>query len=285
MSSPRWPGEPPPTARLAFSSHGARLGIEASDHALLDQLAAALPAGHETIAAAEAEMWFTVTSSAEATGARLRYTLQAEAQQMETGFRLQRIIDTLEFAIRLEVCRRSPDRLFIHAGAVVWNGHGIVIPGRSGSGKTTLVAALVEAGASYCSDEYAVLDAAGLLYPYSRPLSFRRGDHRRVRKNVTADLGGIEAMSAAPIRLVVHTTYRPLAVWRPQRLSSGAGALALFANVVAARERPSFAFSVLSEAMAGVVVFEGDRGEAKDAAREILALISTFPLIPEAPGR
>jgi hypothetical protein len=36
-----------------------------------------------------------------------------------------------------------------------------VLPGRSFAGKTTLVAALVQVGAEYWSDEYPVLDAEG----------------------------------------------------------------------------------------------------------------------------
>src|SRR5205814_1077566 len=38
------------------------------------------------------------------------------------------------------VARRSPRRLFVHAGVVGWRGIAIVIPGRRATGKSTLAA-------------------------------------------------------------------------------------------------------------------------------------------------
>ena len=64
-------------------------------------------------------------------------------------------------------------RVFLHAGAVAWNGLGIVIPGGTMSGKTSLVRELLQAGALYYSDEYAVLDDLGRLHPYPQPLGVR----------------------------------------------------------------------------------------------------------------
>src|SRR5262249_57961124 len=49
-------------------------------------------------------------------------------------------------------------------------GLAIVVPGRSHTGKSTLVAELVRRGATYWSDEFAVLDDAGRVHPYRRPL-------------------------------------------------------------------------------------------------------------------
>ena len=69
--------------------------------------------------------------------------------------------------------RESPDFVAVHAGVVADGDRAIVMPGMSFSGKTTLVRALVEAGAVYYSDEYAMLDEAGRVHPYARQLSFR----------------------------------------------------------------------------------------------------------------
>ena len=54
-------------------------------------------------------------------------------------------------------------RTVLHAGAVEWNGRGVVILGPSGSGKSTLVAACARAGAGVMADDSVVLrhDAAG----------------------------------------------------------------------------------------------------------------------------
>ena len=65
----------------------------------------------------------------------------------------------------------------MHAGVVGWNGRALLLPGRTLSGKTTLVAELLRAGATYYSDELAVLDARGRVHPFPKPLAIReKGD-------------------------------------------------------------------------------------------------------------
>ncbi|MDE3129222.1 MAG: hypothetical protein KGL38_14525, partial [Gemmatimonadota bacterium] len=180
--------------------------------------------------------------------------------------------------------RRSPERLFVHAGAVEWNGRCVVLPGRSGTGKTTLVSALVRLGATYCSDEYAVLDAQGFVHPYARAMSFRQGTHRRVRRTAAVDSGGRDATQPVPLGLVVHTRYRAEADWTPRAMTAGESALACFANVLVARERPAFAFTVLARAVAGAVSLQADRGEADAAAVAILACVDHLHTSPGGPS-
>ena len=67
--------------------------------------------------------------------------------------------------IELLVAAALPDRVAVHAGVVAFAGRAVVIPGPSHSGKSTLVQALVEAGATYLSDEFALLDEAGRVWP------------------------------------------------------------------------------------------------------------------------
>ena len=74
---------------------------------------------------------------------------------------LKIVLEDLERRIKMYVAEMARRRVFVHAGVVAWQGRAIVIPGRSYSGKTSLVAALVRAGATYYSDEYAVLDLQG----------------------------------------------------------------------------------------------------------------------------
>lgn len=68
------------------------------------------------------------------------------------------------------------DHVVLHAGGVQWGEQGILLPGRSGAGKSTVVAALVEAGFDYHSDEVVVLIEGGdTMLPYPRPISLRPG--------------------------------------------------------------------------------------------------------------
>src|SRR4029450_1319780 len=73
------------------------------------------------------------------------------------------------------VAEHAPHHLFVHAGVVGWEGRAIVMPGASFAGKTTLVQAWLERGATYYSDEFAVLGRAGRVHPFARPLAIRAG--------------------------------------------------------------------------------------------------------------
>jgi len=64
--------------------------------------------------------------------------------------------------------------LFIHGGAVSVDGRGCVVVGESGAGKTSLIASLVRLGASYLSDDLALLDPAhGTVVPVTVPLAVK----------------------------------------------------------------------------------------------------------------
>jgi hypothetical protein len=144
------------------------------------------------------------------------------------------------------------------------------VPGPSLSGKTTLVAELVRAGASYYSDEYAVLDARGRLHPYAATLSIRRRYPEPPHLCPVEALGGRRGTEPLPVALVVVTEYRSGAVWAPRLLSAGHGALALLANTVSARRRPAAALTALREVVVHGTVLEGERGEASTMVARLL---------------
>jgi hypothetical protein len=117
------------------------------------------------------------------------------------------VLETLEAHLDLIVAAEARRRLFVHAGVVGWRGRAILIPGPSGSGKTSLVAALIRAGATYYSDEYAVFDPRGRVHPYPRPLSIR-GEPGEPRRPVPAsDLGARTGVVPLPVGLTVVTQH------------------------------------------------------------------------------
>ena len=178
-------------------------------------------------------------------------------------------------SLRAYIALHAPDRIFVHAGVVAHKGRAIVIPGKSFSGKTTLVAELVGAGATYYSDEFAVLDDQGLVNPYPKPLSIRVADWLQDDTEVEA-LGGVAGRDPVPLGLLVVAEYRLGAEWKPEELSPGEAVLALLANTVPAQERPEETMEALRAVIgrSGAVAVAGDRGEAADLAPELLALLS-----------
>lgn len=183
---------------------------------------------------------------------------------------LQIALEVLDARLRAHIGLQAPDHIFVHAGVVGYAGRAIVIPGLSFSGKTTLVTELVRAGATYYSDEYAVLDDAGLVHPYPKSLSIRSNGYAQVDQAVET-IGGAAGVEPLPIGLVVVASYSPEAQWDPRRLSSGEAVLAVLANTVPAQERPEQAMSAITKAVKGAVVLEGARGEASAMVPDLLA--------------
>jgi hypothetical protein len=179
-------------------------------------------------------------------------------------------LEILDSAIRQRVAFEAPDHIFVHAGVVAHEGRALLIPGKSFTGKTRLVAALVRAGATYYSDEFAPIDRDGRVHPYAKPLSIR-GENQIQTNYDVASLGGTAGHEPLPVAAVVHTTFRAGAVWEPTRLSPAQGALALFGNAVAARDRPEEVLRAVTSAVDGAVILDGDRGEADELAPLLLA--------------
>ena len=187
-------------------------------------------------------------------------------------------LDVLESELQLSVARLARPQVFVHAGVVAVDGRAILVPGRSGAGKTTLVRALVAAGATYYSDEYAVLDLEGRVHPYARRPSVRvRGG--KERHPVPRGRG----RGAVPVGLVVHTRYRTEARWAPVTLSPGEIVLALLANTVPARDRPAEVIAVLARAAGSSRGVRSDRGAAARTARALIALARESSSGPRAP--
>jgi hypothetical protein len=179
-------------------------------------------------------------------------------------------LDAFESDLRLYIAERARGRVFVHAGVVAWRGKAIVIPGRSFSGKSSLVAALVRAGATYYSDEYAVFDGRGRVHPFPSPLSLRGAEGERPTRHPAESLGHAPGTRPLPVALVAVSEYRRGARWRPRRLTPGQGVLALLSHTVPARERPAASLAALQHAVRSASIFKGARGEASEVADILL---------------
>jgi len=173
------------------------------------------------------------------------------------------------------VAERAPDHLFVHAGVVGWGGRAIVMPGASFAGKTTLVQAWLEAGATYYSDEFAVLDRAGKVHPFARPLAVRDSSTAVTRRVPVAAVGGETGTIPLPIGLVLVTSYRDGTCWRPRRLTAALTLLALMRHTVAARGNPAHSMPILKEAVTGGMALAGSRGEARPLVSAVLRHVRT----------
>ncbi len=165
------------TAGQSFTAYGLRFGLRSNNPAALELAAPHLPLGWvpappgDTDDAVEVDILYSLrlahsTPSAgqappsQRQGQRHYHLLYYGSALLACTLELPQLFDTLARHAELLTAFLASDCLFVHAGAVAvgWQRQAILIPGRSFAGKTTLVKALVEAGAVYYSDEFAVLD-------------------------------------------------------------------------------------------------------------------------------
>jgi hypothetical protein len=257
---------------MSFRSHGLRIGLRADSPELLEEAREYFPPGWKPSRAAVVDRLYSLRGArSPRPGVRTYNLLYSGAARIVRSMEREALFDGLERDLQLYVAERARDRIFLHAGVVGWNGRAILVPGRSYTGKTTLVRELLAAGAEYYSDEYAVLDAEGRVYPYARPLSLRGGSGGRPARVPAESLGGRVGAAPLPVGLVVVCSYRAGARWRPRQLSPGQAALALLENTVPARRCPEKALSLLAAIAREAPVLKGTRGEAAETARSLLA--------------
>jgi hypothetical protein len=192
------------------------------------------------------------------------------------GLGASEIPNRLSSLMRITVAEYARGRAFIHAGAVSWKGKGIIIPARSFKGKSTLTAELVRCGAKYFSDEYAVLDKKGMLYPFPKHLSLRgiRDDYSQVDHSVDS-IGGVAGKRPVPVKLVVITEFQKDAKWKPRSVSPGTASIAILNNSVSIRRDPKFVIPAVGAVCANSVAVKSKRGSAEETAPHILELLET----------
>jgi len=250
---------------LRGEAFGVAFEARVDDARLLAAVRVRLPPGWRPARRAPA----VIVSLERGSAGRRKLRVRLDGQAVADGLGQAHALDVLESELQLSVARLARPEVFVHAGVVAVGGRAILIPGRSGTGKTTLVRALVEAGATYYSDEYAVLDARGRVHPYPRRPSVR-GRGRLKRRHAVPRLRG---RSPVPVGLVLETRYRKGARWAPAPLSAGECVLALLANTVPARDRPREVLATLARATAGAQGIRTERSAASRTARALVRLV------------
>jgi hypothetical protein len=188
------------------------------------------------------------------------HLLYAGGDRVARSLDLPEVLGAFAGCAQLTVAEHARRGLFVHAGVVEWNGAAVLMPGRSFSGKSTLVLAFLRAGARYYSDEYAVIDEAGAVHPFPRPIS--------IRGSADAPPAGVPGVRAIPVRWIIVTSFREGARWRPRTLTPGDACLSLLANTVAARRLAKTALARFERVVEAAVAWKGGRGEADELVRE-----------------
>ncbi|RSL16172.1 hypothetical protein EDE15_1683 [Edaphobacter aggregans] len=160
----------------------------------------------------------------------------------------------------------------VHAGAVLWGERVLLLPGVTHSGKSSLVAELLRRGATYFSDEYALIDSEGRVHPYPRPLLLRNGCPEQfpvLPGECNASIGD----APAPVGWVLALEYRPECTWSVAAMPQSEGLLTLLRNTPHVLAESPDLVRVFQHAVAGATCYAGCRTDVADAAGQILRLI------------
>ena len=257
---------------FSLKSYGVRIGIRSNDPAVLDRVCRHLPSEWENGTSAVVDRVYSILIGGGGSRSNVRRLnlLYGDHIRLARSFDLDSLFETFESDVRLFVAELATHRVFVHAGVVGWKGQAIVIPGRSYSGKSTLVAELVRAGATYYSDEYAVLDSRGRVHPFLKPLELREEGEFTQTKITAAELGGHSGTKPLPVGVVLMTQFKSGARWRPRKLTAGRGVLEMLFNTVSARRSPERALATLQRVAEQADVLKGVRGNATEVVEALL---------------
>jgi hypothetical protein len=170
-----------------------------------------------------------------------------------------------------EVVEHLKDFSAVHAGTVLLSGRALLLPGSSHCGKSSLVEELLRRGATYFSDEYALIDADGLAHPYARPLLVRNGKPTQspllaVECNASVGEAGV------PVGWILSLVFQPGGSWNITQVPQSLGVMTLLQNTPHTLEDAPRISPFFQRAVAHAQCFVGKRGEASDAVDHIFRM-------------
>jgi hypothetical protein len=248
----------------AFESFGVRVRVSVDGPDLLERVATLLPPNAKPCPLESTTESFGILSEGNGT-----YRFERGDSPVSHGVSLEFALSLIERQFWTYVGLNAPGKIFVQAGVVEREGHALVLPGPSFSGKSTLVAALVRGGARYYSQEFAVIDEAGLVHPFPTPILTPDSERSNGWHELRAQ-SGLTSPPPVPVGAVLFTEYRRGAEWRPRSMSPGRGVLAMLDHALRSPERSGDALHVLRRALEGATLLEGERGEASELVGPLL---------------
>lgn len=256
---------------LPMPDYGLTIGLSTSDSELArDFFSQPIPASDLRL---EKPLKLRYSVDAPARGIRGAYSLFYGGRWIGVVESRGEAVMALLSHLHWKIAQAARAHIFVHAGVVGWKGRAMVLPGRSGAGKTSLVLELLRRGASYLSDEYAIFDSSGSVYPFRRDLHVRAAGGSSRSMFPASALADSTPSAGLPVGMLLFATYVPEAYWHPRRLSPGQALLGLLQNTVAARKTPGEVLRGLSRVVVSAPAFAAERSEARTASREVIDLL------------
>jgi hypothetical protein len=161
---------------------------------------------------------------------------------------------------------QSRGGLLFHAAGLVWQGKGVILPGKIGAGKTTLTVWLLAQGLDYLTDELVfVPHGADTIQTLTRPLNVKKSSWAALQTALPFDLAHTARilstprsdlippdllrpvqLSEPPLSLMIFPRYLPDSEFSLRPLSKAQAGLALMKCLINARNLPDHGFSEIA---------------------------------------
>ncbi len=253
-------------------SYGVPFRLSAKTGALLDLMRQHAPFGSVECRSAWPD---ARTFAVRSTEPEARYQVTADDELLLESKTLGPALIQLGGHMMIHVAEYAPEHVFIHSGVVAWEDRALLLPGQSHAGKSTLVAELVRAGATYYSDEFALLDCEGKVHPFPRDLQMREPGKPDQTPIPLSELNGRAGAESLTVAMVVFTEFAEGGCWAPEPVSPGRAVLEMLLHSTPVQRTPGRVLATLSAVMGHARAWRSQRGEAGVAARSLLAALAT----------
>jgi hypothetical protein len=163
--------------------------------------------------------------------------------------------------------------LFVRGAVLEWQGQALLLVGRDAIGKSKLARALLERGAHYLSDHFALVDSKGKIHSF--PCSLLDGDEILEAR----DLGWSDR-KPLPLGLVASLHWSQGGSAPPLLPMSCAQMVHELYNASFVRKGPDAALKRLALAVQDARGWSGERGESADTAAELLSHVVSLAKEP-----
>ena len=256
----------------ALISHGVPFRLFAEDAALLNRMKSHVPHGSvSSNGFPPSARRFALRRAPRETG----YEVLANEELLTDAEALDDALILLGGHMMIHVAEHAPEYVFVHAGVVAWEDRALLLPGASHAGKSTLVAELVRAGATYYSDEFALLDLEGKVHPFTRDIRMRQPGAADQVPLPLEQLDGRAGMEPLPVSMVVFAEFAEGARWAPEAVTPGRAVLELLLHSTPVQRTPERTLATLSAMMRHARAWRSQRGEAAGVARSLFAALAT----------
>jgi hypothetical protein len=202
-----------------------------------------------------------------------RYRLAIDGIEATSSPNVSELILATLKAIDDAVIYRLQTLKAVHAGAVVFQSQAILFPGVTHAGKSSLVAELLRRGARLLSDEYALIDKAGRVHSYPRPIMLR--DSRHMQSPVLpGEFGSQFTTGPVPVGWIMALEYWPESIWEVRDVPQGEALMILLRNTPHPMADSPEMISSFMNAVSSARCLTGYRGHVAQSADQILKLIS-----------